>query len=125
MNTMKNDLQDYDKMEILDDETMEMLREYAQGSPEIITDILDSFEPESSVLISDVNKAINEKDESLLKSSTHSLSGISGSIGAQKLKTICTDTENSLKSGNTEQAFVLAQMIFPVHEELIETLRKM
>lgn len=122
---MKNVKEDYLQIEILDEETMGMLREYAQGSPEIITDIIDSFEPESSVLIAEIKKATENKDEALLKSSAHSLSGISGSIGALRLKTICSDTENSLKAGNAAQAFILAEMIFPVYEELIATLKTM
>lgn len=125
MITMKNVKEDYLQIEILDEETMGMLREYAQGSPEIITDIIDSFEPESSVLIAEIKKATENKDEALLKSSAHSLSGISGSIGALRLKTICSDTENSLKAGNAAQAFILAEMIFPVYEELIATLKTM
>jgi HPt (histidine-containing phosphotransfer) domain-containing protein len=122
MRTVK---EDYLQIDILDEETMGMLREYAQGSPEIITDIIDSFEPESSVLVADIKKAIGLKDETLLKSSAHSLSGISGSIGALRLKTICSDTENSLKAGNASQAFMLAEMIFPIYEELVATLKTM
>ncbi len=122
---MKSLMEDYLQIDILDDETMEMLREYTQGSPELITDLIDSFEPESSVLVADIKKALEDKDEALLKSSSHSLSGISGSIGALRLRAVCSDTENSFKSGNTEQAFMIAEIIFPVYEELIAILKTM
>lgn len=115
----------YENIEMIDDSTMAMLNEYAQGSPEIVQDIIDSFEPEASVLIKDMNKALQLEDSEMLRKAIHSLAGISGSIGATRLKKISTDLENEIKSGNPESAMDKASTIFHVFDELIIKLKSM
>lgn len=127
--TMKIDPQKslirYRDTEMLDEATMAMLNEYAQGNPEIVQDIIDSFEPEATILINDIKTALAKRDAEMLRIAIHSLAGISGSIGASRLKKISTDLENTIKSGNIEEAMNEAPVVFIVFDHLIAILKEM
>jgi HPt (histidine-containing phosphotransfer) domain-containing protein len=126
MNNTYNDASNrYSEIDLLDNETMSMLKEYAKGSPEIVQDIIDSYEPEGSVIIAEIKKSIAEKNPELLRISAHSLAGISGSIGAIRLKQACAETENAVKAGKTEDAFSNTNHIFNIYDELIDLLKKL
>lgn len=126
MNNIQNKATNrYSEIDLLDDETMSMLKEYAKGSPEIVQDIIDSYEPEGSVIISEIKKSIKEKNSELLRISAHSLAGISGSIGAVRLKQACAETENAVKAGKIEDAFENTKYIFGIYDELIDLLKRL
>jgi HPt (histidine-containing phosphotransfer) domain-containing protein len=126
MNNIQNKAPNrYSEIELLDDETMSMLKEYAKGSPEIVQDIIDSYEPEGSVIIAEIKKSIKEKNPELLRISAHSLAGISGSIGAIRLKQACAETENAVKAGKMEDAFENTDYIFGIYDELIDLLKRL
>lgn len=126
MNNIQNKATNrYSEIDLLDDETMSMLKEYAKGSPEIVQDIIDSYEPEGSVIISEIKKSIKEKNSELLRISAHSLAGISGSIGAIRLKQACAETENAVKAGKIEDAFENTKYIFGIYDELIDLLKRL
>jgi len=124
-NLQTNPAFDYSGFDLLDNETMNMLNEYAKGSPEIVKDIIDSFEPEAKVIIEDITKAAAEKNFENLRVAVHSLAGISGSIGAVRLKQACSDTENAIKSGKTDDALANTPQIITTFHELIDLLSKM
>jgi HPt (histidine-containing phosphotransfer) domain-containing protein len=114
----------YSEIVILDEETMEMLKGFAKGNQEMIQEIIDSFEPEASTLIKEIKRAEGEKDFELLRKSAHSLAGISGSIGALRLKQVSSDIENSIKANKHSEAFENINYLFITYFELIETLKK-
>jgi HPt (histidine-containing phosphotransfer) domain-containing protein len=124
-NLQANPTYDYSGIELLDNETMNMLNEYAKGSPEIVKDIIDSFEPEAAVIIEDIIRAAAEKNYENLRIATHSLAGISGSIGAVRLKQACSDTENAIKAGKPEDALTNTPQIIRTFHQLIDLLKKM
>ncbi len=113
----------YQEIDILDTETFEMLREYSKGNPDLLKDIIDSFEPEGSVIIEEIKHSILVKNPEMLRKSAHSLAGISGSIGAARLKQVCADTENNIKGNREDVAFLLAQMIIPAYTEVVQMLK--
>lgn len=118
-------LRKYEQIKLLDEETISMLNEFASGSPEIVQDIIDSFEPEAVKLLEEIKMARENKDIQLLKTAAHSLSGISGSIGAARLRQVATDTENAIKAENLTEAFQLSEILSITYDELIVLLKNM
>lgn len=118
-------LKKYEAIKLLDEETLNMLNEFASGSPEIVQDILDSFEPEAVKLMDEIKSARENEDAHLLKTAAHSLSGISGSIGAARLRQVASDTENAIKAENLNEAFGLSEVLIKTYDELIALLKKM
>ncbi len=115
----------YASVKLLDEETINMLNEYASGSPEIVQDIIDSFEPEASKLLGEIKEAQTHNDVQKLQKAIHSLSGISGAIGAARLRRVATDAENAIKAGNIEEGFNLTQVLIVTYDELIALLKEM
>lgn len=113
----------YAQLSLLDEETMTMLKELSAGNPEILTDILDSFEPEADTVMEEIRKAVSVKDTVSLRTASHSLAGISGSIGAVRLRHACSDTENAIKAGNEEAAILNTAFIFTIYTDLIKKLK--
>ncbi|MFW5758740.1 MAG: Hpt domain-containing protein [Bacteroidota bacterium] len=122
---MNMTVKEYANIDLIDQETMNMLQEYAKGNPELVTDIIDSFVPEAQELISKIKNAIHSEDIELLRSSVHSLSGISGSIGASQLRAMASDSENAIKEGAHEKAILLATQIPDAYQELINLLENL
>lgn len=109
---------------MLDQEMLDMLNDCADGNPEIINDIFDSFSPEADELIQAVQTAIKQQDFENLRKSAHALSGISGSIGASRLQHMATDVENAIKSNQNDLALRIAEELFDNYELLKEEIHK-
>ncbi|MFP4287806.1 MAG: Hpt domain-containing protein [Bacteroidales bacterium] len=122
---MNMTVKEYANIDLIDQETMNMLQEYSKGNPELVTDIIDSFVPEAEELIGKIQNAIQSQDLELLRSSVHSLSGISGSIGASQLRALASDSENAAKKGEQEKAISLATQIPDAYQELLNLLKKL
>ena len=88
--------------------TIEMLLLHSQGDKTIIQDIYDSFYPDAEQLIAEMQQAIIAMHYDKLRKAAHSLSGVSGSVGAMKLKEASRVVENALKNNDTETALALA-----------------
>jgi HPt (histidine-containing phosphotransfer) domain-containing protein len=115
----------YSEIVILDEETMDMLKSFAKGNQEMIQDIIESFEPEASALIKDIKRASSgDNDYDLLRKAAHSLAGISGSIGALRLRQISSDIENFIKAEKLSEAIENLNHLFAAYFDLIETLKK-
>ncbi len=123
-NNNKSDKSRYTHIEVFDNETQEMLKEFAQTSPDLVQDIIDSFEPEASVLIAEIRESVEKKDKTGLQKAVHALAGISGSIGAKKLEMVSRDTDKLIKSNSMDQAYSLAEEILFAYDELIASLDK-
>jgi HPt (histidine-containing phosphotransfer) domain-containing protein len=106
----------------LDQETLIMLEEHSTDNPELVRDIFDSFAPEAQELIEKINEAITRDDYQSLKMHAHSLSGISGSIGAMRLKQIAADIEAAVKSNLNERARHISTFINDAYQDLIRVL---
>ncbi len=122
---MNMTVKEYANIDLIDQETMDMLQEYAKGNPELVTDIIDSFVPEAEELIYKIQNAIQSRNPELLRSSAHSLSGISGSIGASRLRALASDSENAVKEAEHEKAISLATQIPDAYQELLDLLKKL
>ncbi len=117
-------MRSYSNIKMLDDEMLDMLNGCADGNPDLINDIFDSFSPEADELIKAVQTSIKQKDFENLRKSTHALSGICGSIGATRLQQIATDVENAIKSNQNDFAAEIAEELFGNYELLKEEIHK-
>ena len=109
---------------MLDQEMLDMLNDCADGNPELINDIFDSFSPEADELMQAVQTSIKQQDFETLRKSTHALSGICGSIGATRLQQIATDVENAIKSNQNDFAAEIAKELFGNYELLKKDIHK-
>lgn len=123
MNESQNQTQKhYDGIELLDQETLGMLKEYAKDNPELVKDIYDSFAPEAEELVARVIATAAAEDIEGLRKSAHSLAGISGSIGAKRLQVLNSDIENAIKNGDNTTAVEHALLVEPVYRQLLKML---
>lgn len=123
-NNNKSDKSRYTHIEVFDNETQVMLKEFAQTSPDLVQDIIDSFEPEAAVLIAEIRGSVEKSDKTGLQKAVHALAGISGSIGAKKLELVSRDTDKLIKSNDMDKAYSLTEEILLAYDELIESLDK-
>lgn len=117
-------MRSYSNINILDQEMLDMLNDCADGNPEMINDIFDSFTPEADELIETIQTSIKQKDYETLRKSTHALAGISGSIGATRIQQISTDVENAIKTNKNDVATEIAEQLFGNYELLKEEIHK-
>jgi HPt (histidine-containing phosphotransfer) domain-containing protein len=117
-------MRSYSNINMLDQEMLDMLNDCADGNPELIHDIFDSFTPEAEELIEAVRKSLKQQNFENIRKSAHALAGISGSIGATRLQQIATDIENAIKSNKNEVASEIAEQLFPNYELLKEEIHK-
>jgi HPt (histidine-containing phosphotransfer) domain-containing protein len=115
----------YQNIDILDQETLKMLEEHAVDNPELVKDIFDSFAPEADEIVNKIAKAIEVNDFDTLKSNAHSLAGISGSIGAMRLRQIAADVEAEIKAGDKEKSLEIAGYIFDAYTEFTQMINKL
>lgn len=117
VNVKKNSMQRNDVPEFLkslpnvDRNTFDMLLMHCNGDDSIIKDIYESFYQDADLLVMEISEAIQSRQNDSLRQSAHSLSGISGSVGAQKLKEISMLIENYIKAGDTYTAFELSERV--------------
>lgn len=119
---MTMNAENYQTIEILDSETLEMLREQTQDNPEILDDIFASFYPEAEELLAEITQTSKEQNMEALRKATHALSGIAGSIGALRLAQVSRDTENAIKATDLSLALKTAPLIAQMYQELKQQL---
>lgn len=76
------------------------------NNPSLIAELFKAFAEESETLIEQIDKAINDRDPDLLKSSTHTLKGASMAIGATQLSECTLEIEKAAKSNQFENVGV-------------------
>jgi HPt (histidine-containing phosphotransfer) domain-containing protein len=122
MERKEGSISNYQHIDNLDQETLDMLEEHSTDNPELVKDIFDSFAPEAQELIEKINEALSTDDYQSLRIHAHSLSGISGSIGAMRLKQIAADIETAVKSNQNEHARHIANFINGAYLDLTRVL---
>ncbi|MFW5792733.1 MAG: Hpt domain-containing protein [Bacteroidota bacterium] len=114
----------YQDISVVDVETIEMLKQHAQGNAEILKDLFDSFIPEAEEQIAELKQAVNIKHKEQIKISAHGLSGISGTIGALQLKVLMSDMENYAKKGEYEKSYQLIEYVDQFFDNFIRQAKK-
>ncbi|TVQ86181.1 MAG: Hpt domain-containing protein [Bacteroidetes bacterium] len=114
----------YSQVEMLDKETLEMLKKCAEGNYDIIRDVFDSFVPEAEELIRTIKQQKEIRDKEAIRVSVHALAGICGSIGAERLRKIASDMEGLVKSGKGSKAFELIEVLLLTWTELSDDITR-
>lgn len=109
--------QNYDQYPALDKGVIQTILQHAKGDKEIIDELLNSFYEDVNELIGQIDLNLQSDNIDELRIAVHSLAGLAGTIGGVKLKELARDTENSIKSGNVDQAKEMAVFLKPAFEE--------
>lgn len=96
----------------------EFLKEQFDGDMVCVRDILDIFLDSSDSTVFCLCRALRDKDECGLATSSHKLKGSSGMIGGEVLSAICLDVDMLCKDKNYPEAFRQAVGIENCYYEL-------
>lgn len=86
-----------DKLVILD---ISPLMTLAEGDLESVSRILDKFMGHTAILIEEIHRACNQRDNNSVVFNSHKLKSSAGSIGAAKLADICAMLESAGRCGD-------------------------
>ncbi len=102
----------------LDPETLASLREQTNKDDSIIRDLYSTFLQEADILMKNIHHAIQENDTPSLKESTHSLKGLSATIGAMKVYDICSEMDRLHKKNTFSKSDSLFVLLSRYYEKL-------
>ncbi len=100
---------DFEKFPVLNNKNIEKFQSLTNKQPEILREIMQSFIDESSDLLSDIEKAINEKELKKFQEHVHTLKGLFATIGASKLFEI----SKFMDEHNKQKNFDVARKLLP------------
>ncbi|TVQ11629.1 MAG: response regulator [Bacteroidetes bacterium] len=106
----------------LDWETLTTLREQTNNNEDIIKDLYGTFLLEADVMMENIKNAISENDNESLNQSTHSLKGLSATIGAMKVYHICSEMDCLHKEksfSRSEPLFILLSRYYKLLKAII------
>ncbi|MEN7548350.1 PAS domain S-box protein [Rapidithrix thailandica] len=112
------------KEEIIDEKIVNDLKNYTHGDPEIIQDMYASFIEESAELLEEVIISWNAKDYEKLASATHTLKGLTGTIGANRLYRISQVLDEKMKIKDYSDIAILVNQLKPAHQQATEYIKK-
>lgn len=107
----------------LDLETLKTLKEQTNNDESIIRDLYSTFLLEGDVMMMNIKDALSENDTQLLKESTHSLKGLSATIGAMKVYHICSEMDCLHKKhtfSKSDSLFILLSRYYEKLKNIIE-----
>ncbi len=119
-----NFLERISNAEVIEKETIQMLKSHTQGDHTILKDLFDSFNEDAGMMCDEIISAAGKKDFEALRKTAHSLSGTSGSVGAEKLKELSRIIENAVKKQNYAEAVEASAHIKNVFLEFRKQLRE-
>jgi HPt (histidine-containing phosphotransfer) domain-containing protein len=116
----KNEALEYlEEIPHIDRQTINALFLHSNGDKSVLSDIFCEFYSDAGHLVSEITlSGLSAKDFELQQAS-HSLSGISSSVGALRLKEICRMIDNFIKTGNKSAAFDLSGYVNGYYEEFV------
>ncbi len=97
-------LEKISKAEVIEEETIQMLKTHTQGDNAILKNLFDSFFEDADLMCEEIMNASQTGDYETLRKTAHILSGTSGSVGAQRLKELSRIIENAVKKQNYAEA---------------------
>jgi HPt (histidine-containing phosphotransfer) domain-containing protein len=78
-----------------------------EGQPDIVAELLGLFLNDGSARVETLRKAVSESDAHLVHVAAHSLKGISGNLGMQRIIALSIELDNLGKSGVLEGAHII------------------
>lgn len=119
-----SDTYDLDKLEDLDEAMIESLISQTHSDMQIITDLFQTYLKEAQLMSRRIEDGFKKKDYTLVMEGTHSLKGLSATVGAQKVYRI-TDHMNMLHKRNdymqSQKHLSLLQINMDVVKEIIQS----
>jgi len=99
------DASDIDQQPILDASALDEMREFFQSeAPGVIRDLLDGLRQRAPELIASMHDAAASGDAQRLRMAAHTLKGLSGTVGARRIQTLCEHLEASARLGAVHAA---------------------
>ncbi len=111
---------DFEQFPMLNDRNIEKFQSLTTEQPEILKEIMNSFIEESTVLMKDIEKAINESDHEKFQEYVHTLKGLFATIGASRLFEI----SKFIDDNNKKENFDVARKYFPELKKYFTELQR-
>ena len=110
---------------MLDEATVGRIRTIRKpGQPDLLSQAVDNYVPESRELVSKLSLAIAEDDAETARFAVHKLKSSSAALGGLRLAALCRVLEDQARTGDLTGAEVQAAAIADMCERVIEALRK-
>lgn len=119
------EIYEYESFDVIDMKVFELIKNQSEGDSSIVREIYLSYFSEAEVLMKLINEHANKNNYEKLRVSVHSLSGISATVGAKKMKEITKDIEIELRNENFNEASVLVPMLNRAFQELKKTINQL
>jgi len=109
----------------IDEQIIQSIRSLqANGQPDLLTDLIDTYFKESAEALEFIEKAIETTDFNLLLLKSHDLNGGSRNMGAIALAELCRRLELQARNGALENANKIFQEIKQEYQQVKEALEQ-
>ncbi len=115
----------YDEYDVVDVEVFDLIKEQSEDDSEIVREIYLSYFSETEILMKLINEYAKKCSYEKLRMTIHSLSGISATVGAKKVKEITKDIENELIMENNKSALLLIPYLVRSITEIKKTINEL
>lgn len=102
---------------ILNQQTIDTIILQARGNDELVQEIFKSFVYEVQEMINQINEAINNSDYKELKFLTHTIKGLSATIGTSQLHLVAKHIDSLLKEDKKVEAISYVPLMTKVYED--------
>ncbi|GEM_PF-2629844 len=116
---------EYDKYDVFDMGTFEILKSQSDGDRLIVREVYLSYFSEAEILVKLINDHFKKGNYKKLKAPVHSLAGISATVGATKLMKVANDIENSIITNNLEEVSLLVPTLVSFYHEFKRVINQM
>jgi len=113
------------RYDVVDMEVFAHIKEQSENDNAVVREIYLSYFSETNILMNLISEYAKKCNYEKLRSTIHSLSGISATVGAKKIKEITKDIENELRRGNNKSALLLIPYLVISITELKKTINEM
>jgi HPt (histidine-containing phosphotransfer) domain-containing protein len=113
-----------ERRDVLDEPTLDRLRELAGGSNEVIEEIAMLYVRDAPMRLEAIDAAVAAADAKALAMAAHAFKSSSGNIGALRMQELCGTLELLGNSGAVEGAEVLARDLHDEYARVKEALRQ-
>jgi signal transduction histidine kinase/HPt (histidine-containing phosphotransfer) domain-containing protein/BarA-like signal transduction histidine kinase len=107
-----------DNSPVIDVETYNLIVDQTHGDKNLIRELYNSFISESENIIDDMDSAIRNNDQELLRTSAHALKGLSITIGANKIYHVVVKMDSFIKEKKYDES---AKLLATLKKEFSES----
>ncbi len=118
-------LSDFNNYDIIDIDILEQIKLESDNDEIIVREIYLSFLSESEILVRRINDYFDKSDYEKLRSTIHSFTGISETVGAKKINEISKIIENSIIEKKYVNLELLISILNNSYKEFKNTINLM